>query len=184
VKTKKSLRQEIKDLLSAQSVEERDKKSRAIQKKLFGTPVFQRAGTVCFFVSMPMEVNTHPMIEEALRLGKTVLVPLVDLENKELKLKQIRDFRKDLSPGTLGILEPASGTKDVPAKDVECVIVPGLVFDGDGNRLGRGGGFYDRLLAGLPAKASTIGLAFSFQVLPNIPLENHDRSVGLVLTEK
>ena len=171
-------------MLSAQSVEERDKKSRAIQKKLFATPAFQRAGTVCFFVSMPMEVNTHPMIEEALRSGKTVLVPLVDLENKELKLKQIRDFRKDLSPGTLGILEPSSGARDADAGDVECVLVPGLVFDGKGNRLGRGGGFYDRLLAKLPAKTATLGLAFSFQVLPAIPLENHDRPVGQVLTEK
>ena len=174
----------MKALLSAQSMEERDKKSRVIQKKLFQTPVFQNAGTVCFYVSLPMEVNTHPMIEESLRLGKRVLVVLVDLENKELKLKEIRDFRRDLTPGTLGILEPTAKTRSAELREAECLIVPGLVFDVKGHRLGRGGGFYDRLLAKLPAEVATIGLAFSFQVLPQIPLQDHDKAVQLVLTEK
>ena len=181
---KKALRQEIRSLLSAQSAEERDQKSRAIQKKLFETPAFQRASTVCFYVSMPVEVDTHPMIERSLRSGQKVLVPLVDLENKELKLKEIRDLKTDLSPGILGILEPGAGTRDADLREAQCVVVPGLVFDLQGNRLGRGGGFYDRLLAGLPAKVATIGLAFSFQVLPKIPLEDHDRAVEIVLTEK
>ena len=184
MRTKKSLRREFRTLLSAQSMEERDRKSRVIQKKLFETPAFQSAGTVCFYVSLPMEVNTHPMIERALAVGKKVLVPLVDLENKELKLKEIRDLRKDLAPGTLGILEPVAGTKSADAREAQCFIVPGLVFDAEGHRLGHGGGFYDRLLGTLPPKVATVGLAFSFQVLPRIPFEEHDKAVGIVLTDK
>ena len=182
--TKKALRKEISSLLSAQSAEERDQKSRVIGQKLFKTPVFQRSGTVCFYVSMSMEVNTRPMIEESLKAGKKVLVPLVDLENKELKLKEIRDLKKDLAPGVLGILEPVAGTRDADVQEVQCVVVPGLGFDAQGNRLGRGGGFYDRFLARLPAKVPTIGLAFSFQVFPQIPLDGHDHAVEVVLTEK
>ena len=174
----------MKGLLSAQSVEERDRKSRVIQEKLFNTPVFQSAGTVCFYVALPMEVNTHPMIIEALGMGKKVLVPLVDLENKELKLKEIRDFGIDLSPGKLGILEPVVKTRNADVREARCFIVPGLVFDVKGHRLGRGGGFYDRLLAKLPAKVSAIGLAFSFQVLSQIPHEEHDKAVDILLTEK
>ena len=174
----------MKALLSAQSMEERDAKSRVIHKKLFQTPVFKNAGTVCFYVSLPMEVNTHPMIEESLRLGKRVLVVLVDLENKELKLKEIRDLKKDLAPGILGILEPVPQTRTADVREAQCIIVPGLVFDPKGYRLGRGGGYYDRFLKTLPSQVATIGLAFSFQVLPEIPLQDHDSAVQIVLTEK
>ena len=184
MKTKKALREEIKHLLSAQSVEERDSKSRVIEKKLFEAPAFKSAGTVCFYVALPMEVNTLPMIERALGMGKKVLAPLVDLENKELKLKEIHDLEKDLAPGALGILEPAAKARTADLSEVECLIVPALAFDAEGCRLGRGAGFYDRLLAGLSPKTVTIGLAFSFQVLPQIPLEHHDKAVKILLTEK
>ena len=171
-------------LLSAQSVSERDRKSRLILERLCENAAFKRAGAVCFYVPLPVEVDTRLMIERSLEVGKRVLVPLVDLENKELKLKEIRDLVKDLAPGTLGILEPVVATKEAELRDVECLLLPALAFDPKGRRLGRGGGYYDRLLAKLPAKVTKIGLAFSFQVLPQIPLEDHDRTVDLVLTEK
>lgn len=171
-------------LLSAQSVQERDLKSAAIQAKLLGMRAFQSAGAVCFYVALPTEVDTHPMIEASLKLGKKVLVPLVDLENKELKLKEIRDFRKDLAPGALGILEPGPHTRSCAPSEPECYLVPALAFDEKGYRLGRGGGFYDRLLSSLTPETATIGLAFSFQVLPAVPLEPHDRAVQTILTEE
>ena len=182
--SKKSLRQEMRALLSAQSPEERDRKSRLIQKKLFNTPAFQRAGTVCFYVSLPMEVNTYPMIVEALHLGKKVLAVQVDWVKKELKLKEIRHLKKDLAPGILGIPEPVAGIPEVALEEARCFIVPALAFDAGGHRLGRGGGFYDRLLARIKPEVPTIGLAFSFQQLPQIPLEDHDRIVQIVLTDK
>ena len=181
---KKSLRREIKSLLSAQSLEERDQKSRRIQKKLFEHTAFKKAGVVCFFVALPVEVNTHPMIEASLKMGKKVLVPLADLENKELKLYEIRDLGKDLAPGALGILEPRpSRTRLADTKETELVIVPGLAFSASGERLGHGAGFYDRFLSGLPAKTPKVALAFSFQVLPKIPQETHDHLVDAVLTD-
>ena len=181
---KKSLRREIKSLLLAQSLEERDQKSRRIQKKLFEHAAFRKAGVVCFFVALPVEVNTRPMIEESLKLGKKVLVPLADLENKELKLYEIRDLGKDLVPGSLGILEPRPDrARLADAKETDCVIVPGLAFGTTGERLGRGAGFYDRFLSGLPAGTPKIALAFSFQVFPKIPQETHDHIVDFILTE-
>jgi len=172
-------------LLLAQSREDRDRKSRNIQKKLFQQSAFLKSGIVCFYVALPMEVNTHPMIEESLKVGKKVLVPLVDLENKELKLYEIRDLAVDLSPGALGILEPLrEKTRLADAKEVDCVIVPGLAFDAEGCRLGRGAGFYDRFLSKFSAKVPKIALAFSFQVLPQIPHEIHDQRVDVVLTEE
>ena len=175
----------MRELLAAQSQEERDHKSRAIEQKLLEHPSFKNAGTVCFYVGMPTEVNTRPMIERALLSGKKVLVPLVDLENKELKLKEIRDTRTDLAPGTMGILEPLKDrTRDAEVGEVQCCLVPALAFNTAGYRLGHGGGFYDRFLSKLSRETRTIGLAFSFQVLPELPLKDHDLAVDIVLTEK
>ena len=182
---KKSLRQDMRTKLKAQSLEERNRKSRLIQEKLFKLDAFRRARTVCFFVGMDEEVDTVPMIEGTLSAGKRVLVPLVNLENKELKLFEIRDVRLDLGPGVLGILEPVAGkAKKAEGSEAECVVVPGLAFDKSHGRLGRGAGLYDRFLAALPKSSFKVGLAFSFQVLPEVPQEDHDHPLDEVLTEK
>ena len=174
----------MRSKLEAQSLGERNRKSLAIQKKLFGLDAFRRARTVCFFVGIDTEVDTLPMIEKSLSMGKRVLVPRVQLEKKELKFFEVRDLHQELSLGTLGILEPNAWAKAADPKDADCVIVPGLAFDAGGRRLGRGAGYYDRFLAGLGPRAKKIGLAFSFQVLPEIPHEKHDHLLDEVLTEK
>jgi 5-formyltetrahydrofolate cyclo-ligase len=171
--------------LKGQSLEERNQKSLLIKEKLFALDAFRRARAVCFFVGMDEEVNTLPMIEKTMAMGKRVLVPQVNLENKELRLFEVRDLRRDLRPGVLGILEPDPASA-VPAKaeDADCVVVPGLAFDKMKRRLGRGAGFYDRFLSGLDKRAFKVGLAFSFQVFPEIPHEEHDHDLDEVLTEK
>ena len=182
--TKKSLRQEMKARLSAQTAVERAVKSLEIKKKLFELPVFRRSKCVWFYVSLPEEVETLPMICEALGAGKKILVPLTDLENKKLSLFEIRDPEKELRPGVLGIREPDRDLAH-PAKieEADCVIVPGLAFDKAGHRLGRGAGLYDRSLAKLSPRVPKIGLAFSFQIFPEIPQEDHDQTLDVVLTD-
>ncbi len=164
---------------------ERQDKSLRIEKKLFGLDAFRIARTVCFYVGTDTEVNTVPMIEKAIAMGKRVLLPKVNLENKELKLFEIRDVRTQLLPGSLGILEPDEAkAKAAFPSDVECVVVPGLAFDKARRRLGRGAGFYDRFLGQLPAGTFKVALAFSFQVFPEIPHEAHDQTLDEVLTEE
>lgn len=184
MQTKKSLRQELKARLSAQLPEERAFKSLLIQRKLFGLDAFKKAGCVCFFVAMPFEVDTASMIDGALDLGKRVLVPLTDLENKELNLYEIKDRRSDLRPGTMGILEPMpERTRKAAVAEVDCIVVPGLVFDSRHYRIGHGAGFYDRFLKTLAPSVQKIGLGFSFQVLPEVPVEPHDVRLDAVLTD-
>ena len=173
----------MRSKLRAQSLEERDSKSLAIQKKLFSLDAFRRARTVCFFVGTEEEVNTVPMIEGSIQLGKRVLVPLAKLENKELKLYEVHNMAVELKPGLLGILEPdPSQAKTADPADAELIVVPGLAFDAKKQRLGRGAGFYDRFLATVP-QAFKVALAFSFQVFPEIPQEDHDHPLDEVLTE-
>ena len=170
--------------LAAQSVADRAAKSRNIQKKLFALPAFQKAKRVWFYVALPEEVDTLPMIRASLDAGKKVLVPLVDLENKELSLFEIRDTKKDLQPGAKGILEPlAAQARRAGFEEADCAVVPGLVFDKAGHRIGRGAGFYDRSLALLAPQVPKIGLAFSFQVFQEIPQEDHDQVLNAVLTD-
>ena len=173
----------MRQKLKAQGLEERDRRSRLLESKLFKLDAFRKARTVCFFVGMDEEVDTVPMIAKALSSGKRVLLPLTNLENKELKWFEVRDLKAELAHGTLGILEPRPTAKPGDAKDAECVVVPGLAFDQSKRRLGRGAGFYDRFLASLPPHAFKVGLAFSFQVFPSIPHEAHDVPLDEVLTD-
>ena len=187
--TKKGLREEIRQKLKAQSLEERSQKSLRIQDRLFSLAEFQKAAWVCFYVALPEEVDTVPMIEKAIGMGKRVAIPLSDLENKELKTYEIKDLRNDVRKGAFRILEPdPKKTVPVEPSKLEVVVVPGLVFDRENYRIGRGQGFYDRFLAGagrlpLQERVFKIGLAFSFQVVPSVPHESHDQKLDLVLTD-
>lgn len=181
---KESLRQAIQSKLKAQSSEEREKRSLSVEKKLFTLDVFKKAVFVCFYVSTPWEVDTTSMIDKALKAGKRVLVPLSNLENKELELYEITNRREDLKKGAFGIMEPLpERTRRAGPETLDCVVVPGIVFDREKNRIGRGKGFYDRFLSQLPSRVSKIGLSFSFQVVSNIPIESHDVKLDFVLTD-
>ncbi len=182
--TKQSLRQRVKSKLDVLSPAERRERSLLIQEKLFGLDVFNKAAAVCFYVSIASEVDTVSMIERALRQGKKVLAPVVNLKENTLSLRELKDPGGDLKKGAFGIMEPDPQTTRLAGfEEVECVIVPGLVFDRENHRIGRGLGFYDRFLKLLGARVSKIGLAFSFQVVTKIPVEAHDENVDLVLTD-
>ncbi len=120
-------------------------------------------------------------------MGKKVLVPVVDKESEQLVLSDLRDFDLELEPGTFGILEPKpSYRRIVPLAEVDLVLVPGLAFDVKGHRLGRGKGYYDKLLREISLNrrdVKFVGLAHSFQVLGEIPHERHDISVHKIVTE-
>ncbi len=182
--TKKSLRAKILKVLGSQSPAERKKRSLRIQKKLFSLAAFREAECVCFYVSLPSEVDTTVMIDKALQIGKRVIVPRTNLENKELSLYEIKNRAEDLKKGAHGVMEPrALKTQLVDLKEVECLIVPGVVFDKKNNRVGRGKGYYDRFLKQFGPEVSKLGLAFSFQVVPRVPVEAHDEPVDKVLTD-
>ena len=180
---KKSFRQEMKSRLKDQSLEDRDRKSLLLKDKLFGDPTFKKARTVLFYVGFGGEVNTVPMIEEAISTGKRVLLPQVDLEKKELKLFEIRDLRSQLRSGPMGIQEPdPSKVKAVAADQVDCVIVPGLAFDKHKRRLGRGAGFYDRFLSTTSARPWGVGWEAQLSAEP-VPVGPNDIRMWALCTE-
>jgi 5-formyltetrahydrofolate cyclo-ligase len=172
--TKVQLRTKMLLSLRAQKEEDRNRKSSVIKRRLFNTAIFKKAKNVMFYISFDGEVDTQNMIKEAQKLGKTVTVP-VCRKNRNISACLLRKGAK-LKKGLYGTREPVA--KDyLPIDNLDLVLVPGAAFDKKGARLGRGKGFYDRFLAKLPAKATSIGLAFRQQVLPAIPSTVNDTRV-------
>lgn len=153
-------------------------KNEKIKDNLFGLEQYKKSKTIMFFVSFNSEVDTHDMIKEALK-NKTVVVPKVI--HQEIEPSVIIDF-DNLMPAKFGILEPIELMK-IAYKNIDLVLVPGIVFDREGHRIGYGFGYYDKFLAKVP-KAVKIGLAFDFQVVDKIPKEMHDVPVDLIVTDK
>jgi 5-formyltetrahydrofolate cyclo-ligase len=158
---------------------ERTAKSRAIEDRLFALSEFVSAQVILFFASFRSEVDTGPMIRRALLSGKRVVLPKVT--GAELVLYEIVDPDADVSPGAWGIPEP-HGTRPVMLDEIDLVIVPGAAYDEQGNRVGYGAGFYDKLLRAF--RKMTVALAFEAQIVPNIPAELHDIPIKKIVTEK
>src|SRR3989338_11334917 len=171
---KKTLRTRIYRRLKTQSAAKRRARSLRLASKLFSYEPFLRAEVVAFYVSLAEEVDTHRLIDRALRAGKRVAVPKCELKKRRLEFYEIKS-RKELKKGALGIPEPnAEISRRILPRQFDCVLVPGIAFDGQKNRLGRGAGFYDRFLKRVPKRAAKIGIGFSFQIVPRVPTEAHD----------
>lgn len=181
--TKEAIRKGILAKQAKLSNHERKRKSSQISAKLFLRPEFKKAKAVMFYVSKDDEVDTSGMIKAALKMGKEVLVPVTLRRERRLIPSRLIDYDTELAPGPYGILQPkAEFIRRVLPDQIDLVIVPGLAFDKSGNRLGRGAGYYDRFLAGVPKKIPRIGLAFDFQVLPVLPKSYYDLPVDKVLS--
>jgi 5-formyltetrahydrofolate cyclo-ligase len=182
---KSSLRREIRERIRSLPQEARDEEERALQKE-FGSLIRScDPQTVLLYVaSFPEEFSTLGMLELTLSLGKRLICPRVDRRSRELRLFEIQDPQHDLQPGTLGILEPRI---DLPASAPDAVdftLVPGLAYDLRGHRLGRGGGYYDRLLARLRPDSTCWALCLQCQLVPSLPVEPHDLPLDGVSTAR
>ena len=180
--TKGQLRTTLLRRLKQQKEDERRRKSEAIWRRMFRLTAFRQAKTICCYVALPYEVQTWRMIEEMLKRGKRVVVPVTQQRTKRLVLSEVRDPATELAQGAFGVWEPLPrARRPVPTRDVDLVIVPALAFDQQGHRLGHGYGYFDRFLARLPKTTPTVGLAFRFQLLDRLPVVSHDHAVQTVL---
>ncbi|MBI2549748.1 5-formyltetrahydrofolate cyclo-ligase [Candidatus Woesearchaeota archaeon] len=178
---KQQIRETIREKRDAMTREEVESKSAAIAAKLQQLEEYAGAKTVLFYAAKGNEAQTKKLINDALKSGKKVLLPITNTAAGELEVAEIRDYSSDLKPGAFGIMEPKRRSA-VDEEEIDVVIVPGVAFDKDGHRLGYGLGYYDKLLHRL-AKAAEIGLAYDFQVVEKLPRESHDRPMDAIVTE-
>ncbi|MBI2144532.1 5-formyltetrahydrofolate cyclo-ligase [Candidatus Woesearchaeota archaeon] len=182
---KGKIRKEMKKKRDAVTDDAVKEKSAAIMKKLITEEDFAEARTVLLYCSKGNEVQTEELIRLALKSGKRVILPITDLHEEKLELSEITAYPEDLKKGAFGIMEPKEITP-VDESAIDAAIIPGLAFDTEGHRLGYGLGFYDKLIERLVRKRtniSVIGLAYESHVLKKLPRENHDREMGMIITE-
>jgi 5-formyltetrahydrofolate cyclo-ligase len=160
--------------------EEREAESGALRRRLAGLEVWRVARTVMAFASRPDEPDLDPLLCAAIAEGKTVALPRFRPATGLYEAAAVRDWEQDLVRGEFGIREPRAGAEAVPLNQLDLVLVPGLAFDPTGARLGRGKGFYDRLLADV--SGHRCGVLFEWQRVEAVPLESHDRLMNSILT--
>jgi len=158
--------------------------SRTIQRRLLSTDWYRAAPAVVLYSPFHNEVATDEVAADAIASGKELFFPRLRRDRETITVARVHDL-SELVAGAFGIREPASeGATAAPHRLAAAIIVvPGLAFGPQGQRLGRGGGHYDRFLAALPREAITVGLAYFFQLLDRIPQESFDRRLQYIITE-
>lgn len=179
---KAQLRSKLQTVLLAVQPEQREAKSRLACDLLVATEQFQGASTIMLFLSLRHEIETAEAILAAWQAGKTVAVPKVSWEQRHMIPVQINSLETGLSTDAWGLRNPTGGAP-VPFGDIDLVVTPGLAFDAKGNRLGRGGGYYDRFLAHDRLKACKCGFAFAEQLIDSVPVTDHDQPMDMLITD-
>lgn len=176
---KQEIRKRCRALRNAMTGEERERASRQMAEAVLASEAYQKAPVILAYIDAKNEISPAAILEDAWRQNKTVAVPRV--HGKTMDFYQIQSF-EDLEPGAFGIREPR---ESCPLVEISrgLMLAPGVAFDGIGRRVGYGGGFYDRYLAFHP-QLTVWGLAFSCQVLPQVPAEETDRRMDQVVTEE
>lgn len=158
---------------------ERTAASRQIMEHILRWGPYQRADSVMAYASVGAEVETGRLLAAILASGKQLLLPKC-LGNGKMIACAIKSLAECV-PGWYDILEPPSGAKEMPPQQIDLILAPGLLFDCAGNRMGQGGGYYDRFLVGYAGM--TCGLAFAAQVVRQLQAQPHDQPVGALATE-
>lgn len=172
---KSDLRKHVRELKRQHTSGQLSAMSAELCRQVLSMPDYRNASTILLYHPLPDEVDTRILIDEAYRSGKTVVLPVVVGADLELRLYS----PDNMVEGAFGIMEP-SGELFTDYGAIDVAIIPGMGFDADCHRLGRGKGYYDRLLPRL-VNAVKIGICFAFQHLGSIPVEPHDVIMDMVV---
>lgn len=176
---KQEIRKQVRQLKKEVPLEEKKRRSAPVMDKVAQLPQFRSARTVLLYWSMDDEVYTHEFVRQWYD-KKRILLPCVDGDNLLLRQYTGPD---SMQPGPqFGIPEPV-GRLFTELDKIDMIVVPGVAFDRNRNRMGRGRGFYDRLLKSTP-NATKVGVAFSFQLFDSIPVEPFDVPMDQVVSEQ
>ena len=178
--SKTELRRQVRALLERLDATGRGAASAHVCELLKKQDVWNRAQSVLFYAPLPEELDIWPLTREALAAGKIVGLLRFDSFQHSYAACRIRNTDNDLRAGRYGIREPNEHCPALPLRQLDLILVPGMAFDLQGRRLGRGKGIYDRLLS--LVRGETCGVAFDEQIVPEVPIEPHDLPVKSVLT--
>jgi 5-formyltetrahydrofolate cyclo-ligase len=177
---KQELRRIVRARVKAISKEERQTLSRHACDWMRQSTLWREAKTVLLYAPMTDEIDVWPLVREGIALGKIVALPKFMPQTADYAAFQIRDIATDCSPAKFGIMEPNANCPCVGLNRLDLTLAPGIAFDTVGRRLGRGRGFYDKILA--QAGGTKCGVAFDQQFAETVPIEPHDTPLDCILT--
>jgi 5-formyltetrahydrofolate cyclo-ligase len=175
---KAALRQQIRAALDKISPAVRLAESLDLCRRL--EPQLQSAHTILFYAPLPDELDVWLLLEKLLPTKKTCALPAFDGATLTYSARRVTNLETDIFTGKFGVSEPLSGCVEISLNQFDLVLVPGMAFDLSGHRLGRGQGYYDRILPA--ASGIKCGVAYDFQLLEKIPAEAHDARVDFIVT--
>ncbi|MDS0528260.1 5-formyltetrahydrofolate cyclo-ligase [Clostridium sp. SHJSY1] len=180
---KKEIRRDIitkRDKINVEDKKEFDKKIKYILKS---SSYYKEAKNIFIYIGFGSEINTAEYICEFLEEGKNIYVPRIDLEKKVMDAVNIHSL-KELKENKFGILEPDNNEEVIEKKLLDLIIVPGVAFDLWGGRVGYGGGYYDKYMSDIDETIHKLALCYQFQVLKDLPREEHDIKINEIITEE
>jgi 5-formyltetrahydrofolate cyclo-ligase len=177
------IRRQLRETLSHMTDAVRHAKSVSACSLVTASPEFTSARVVMLYLSMPLEVETSNLALRAWQADKTVVVPKVSWDQRRMLPIEISSLTAGLTTTGQGMREPMSGNP-IPLNLIDLVIVPGLGFTNNGYRIGRGMGFYDRFLAQSEFIGLSCGLGFEEQIMPDLPVLDHDVPLSMLATDK
>ncbi|WIF95299.1 5-formyltetrahydrofolate cyclo-ligase [Caminicella sporogenes] len=181
---KKEMRKNFLKKRNALTTDDVNMKSKQIFYNLSSLPEYKNANNVMVYLDFRKEVKTKYIIEDLFLNKKNVIVPISKVKTKELLLSKINSF-DDLTISTYGILEPKSEKIDIVSPEIiDIILVPGVVFDKKGYRIGYGAGYYDKFLSNLSHNFTAIGLSYELQLVDKIPKDKHDYQLDFIITEE
>ena len=177
---KAALRKQIRDALEKISPAARTALSAQIRDRLKEQAIWKNAGAVLFFSPLPDELDLWPLLEDALAGGKIAALPRFNPAAKSYIACRVQNLRSEIVTGEFGIREPAARCAGIPLDRLDLILVPGVAFDLQGRRLGRGRGFYDHLLADV--RGVKCGITFDEQMVNDVPAGPSDVRMNFILT--
>jgi 5-formyltetrahydrofolate cyclo-ligase len=182
---KKTIREKVLKTRNAMIQKEVSEKSREILKNLMTIPEFSESNCISIYLSFSNEVDTFLIIEALQKLGKKIVVPYTKKDIIDLLPVQISSVEKDLTVSSFGYPEPIlEKVSVIDIQEIDFIIIPGVAFDGMGNRVGFGKGYYDKYLSKIKRNIKKTAVAYEYQVLRNVPSESHDIKMDYIVTEK
>ncbi|HJN88695.1 MAG TPA: 5-formyltetrahydrofolate cyclo-ligase [Verrucomicrobiota bacterium] len=179
LKAKRLTRRKARLAIASLSLDQATRDSEAVCRLILESPDWQVAAQVMLYMPLAGELDVKPLVSNGLKTGKRVALPKYSAENNCYEACVITNLG-DVVLGNFNVLEPPVDSLKMDTKQLDLAIVPGVAFDGRGGRLGRGEGFFDRLLIDISAKKC--GVCFEQQLCHNVPVERHDVKMDMIAT--
>ena len=182
---KRKIRDDMARLIQEMSEDEIAEKTQLIEERLFEFANFMESRIPLLYMNQGPEVATDRIIRHCFTVNKIVILPAFNKDKLTMVPYKVDDMKADLTMGVRGVPEPdPKKCKKLPIKNIDIAIVPGYAFDEKGGRIGSGQGYYDRLIPRLAATTRKVALTFDDVIIPQIPMESHDKFVDIIITEK